>query len=362
MDTMAFLLGIRVSGIKSIEKTIKIDFYGKSVNKHFNPQKYKVKGIYGENGAGKSAIITAIEIAKELIFNENYLRDPQKILLLKELINKKTEKLTVSFEFLTNIETLLIYEYEITLLLEDGDIIVESEALRYKENNSNNKQRIVFECERGEFINLIISEEMRQIVIDRSRNLLLKQSALYSCFSILGKDERLSIPSNILYPIIFFLMLNTHFDKEDKHKDYYHKRKIESLKNMNISAEKMIEEYLNGIATDEGNIPISIFEQYQKNVKRLERFVKLFKPDLKKIDIERKENNGFYKCELLMDYGDYRVNKEFESTGIKKIMDLYNMFSIASTGGIVFIDELDSNINDIYLCKIIEYFKYFGKK
>ena len=55
------------------------------------------------------------------------------------------------------------------------------------------------------------------------------------------------------------------------------------------------------------------------------------------------------------------MNKEFESTGIKKIIDLYSMFVLASRGAIVFIDELDSNINDVYLCKIIEYFKYYGK-
>ena len=48
-------------------------------------------------------------------------------------------------------------------------------------------------------------------------------------------------------------------------------------------------------------------------------------------------------------------------TGIKKIIELYDAFVQASNGFIVFIDEMDSNINDIYLCKIIEYFKYYGK-
>ena len=29
--------------------------------------------------------------------------------------------------------------------------------------------------------------------------------------------------------------------------------------------------------------------------------------------------------------------------------------------GIVFVDEMDSNLNDVYLCKLIEYFMYYGK-
>ena len=62
-----------------------------------------------------------------------------------------------------------------------------------------------------------------------------------------------------------------------------------------------------------------------------------------------------------LNYGEYSINKEFESTGIKKLIRLFDCFVLASEGGIVFIDEMDSNLNDVYLCKIIEYFMYYGK-
>lgn len=29
--------------------------------------------------------------------------------------------------------------------------------------------------------------------------------------------------------------------------------------------------------------------------------------------------------------------------------------------GIVFVDEMDANLNDVYLCRLIEYFMYYGK-
>lgn len=50
MDNSLYLLSVSVSGIKSIEKLVSISFYKKGIDKNFNPEKYRVKAIYGENG------------------------------------------------------------------------------------------------------------------------------------------------------------------------------------------------------------------------------------------------------------------------------------------------------------------------
>ncbi len=355
MDFVAYLLNMRITGIKCIEKEIRIDFYGKNIDKDFNPEKYRIKGIYGENGSGKSAIVAAVDIVRRFIFEENYLRDIQQQSLLNELINKKNKEFVFCCEFITNIESRLIFEYELRLRFEDSseEIYVAFESLKYKENSSKNKQKTLFICENGDFTELIVNEEMKQLIEDKTRNLLLKQSALFSIFSIQSdNNDKKNIFMHYVYATIFFLMLRTHFDREDRHKDYLKKK---------TPMEKKIKELLMETNTGDSRVPIDSYKQYEEGIKRLEKFVRLFKPNLKKIDIERKENKGFYECELLMDYGEYRVSKEFESTGIKKIMDLYNVFELANLGSIVFIDELDSNINDIYLCRILEYFKYYGK-
>lgn len=363
MKMMTYLLNLRISGIKNIEKEIYISFFGKSINKSFNPEKYKIKGIYGENGSGKSAIITAVEIVKEFIFDDNYLRDSHKQLLLKELINKKSNELYFRCEFVTNIETRYIFEYEVKLVIDNNsnEINVANESLKYKINSSENKQRTIFNCAFGEFLELNLDEDLNQIIKLKTLNLLIKQSALGTVFFIIGKDDKHRMPKQWLYSVIFFLSLFAFCDKGDTHRDYYNKRRIEGLKKSNHSSEVLLKELWNSINTFDSKISISDYSAYEKKVKRLEKFVRLFKPDLKKIDIEKKENNGFYECELLFDYGDYRVNKEFESTGIKKIIDIYYALVLASNGAIVFIDELDSNINDIYLCKIIEYFVLYGE-
>ena len=67
MKNMVYLLNMSVAGIKSIKEEVRLDFYKKNVDKTFNPAKYRIKAVYGENGSGKSAIITAVSIFQNII-------------------------------------------------------------------------------------------------------------------------------------------------------------------------------------------------------------------------------------------------------------------------------------------------------
>ncbi len=68
MENMCYLLNISVSGIKCIKEEVRLNFYKKTIDKDFNPERYRVKAIYGENGSGKSAIVTAVKIFQDVIF------------------------------------------------------------------------------------------------------------------------------------------------------------------------------------------------------------------------------------------------------------------------------------------------------
>lgn len=362
MEKMIFLLNMSISGIKNIEKEIEIDFYGKKVNKDQEVNRNNVKGIYGENGTGKTAIITAVNIVKEFLFNDNYLRDSHNQALLRELINKNTQEFFFKCEFVTQVELFLIYEYEVHLVLDENDeVYVSYESLKYRKNSNKNKQITLFICKNGEFEALDTIESMQSVVIEKTRNLLTKQSALILIYMILEKDsDKDALSIYYVCPVLFFLLIYVYFDREDKHADFIKRNKLNELKN-NLSADELIKELLKEMPANEKRIQKRDYSDYVKKIRRMERFVRLFKPDLKKIDIDRTEDKDYFECKLLMDYGSYRVDKEFESTGIKKIIELYDAFVQAANGFIVFIDEMDSNINDIYLCKLIEYFKYYGK-
>ena len=84
-----YLLEFKLNGIKNIEKEIAISFYKQDIRK-FNRENYNVKGIFGRNGIGKTAIIKGIEILRNIVLDSDYLI--LKSSLLNEIINKKIGK------------------------------------------------------------------------------------------------------------------------------------------------------------------------------------------------------------------------------------------------------------------------------
>lgn len=104
------------------------------------------------------------------------------------------------------------------------------------------------------------------------------------------------------------------------------------------------------------------YDKYEKRIDQLKNFLRIFKPDLEDILIDKKDySEECFSLNLIMNYGEYKVNAEFESTGIKKLIKLYSYFQMMVEGGIVFIDEMDANLHDVYLCALLEYLMENGK-
>ena len=365
-----YLLNISMSGIKCIKKSISLDFYGKAVNKNFDPEQYKVKGIYGENGVGKSAIITGIAIYKNLLLKDNYLGESNVQKKLHELINKVSKTLKISCEFvISGTDGINIFYHEIELVQDQNEsYVIKHELLQLKHNNSKNMYKTIYETRDGILVMLSHLDENAELNIrNRSMNLISRQTLLSLVIAKaveLRDDLGEQFFDICLMVAAFGLMLSTHFDKEDEHELYFQQLRIEQLKGENTEEKDYINELekMMLISTKKPRrIPKDYYKEFTKYTKQLTGFIKVFKRDLKSIDIKKQENGDVYECELNLNYGKYSVNEEFESTGIKKLIELFNSLMIASFGGIVFIDELDSNINDVYLCRLIEYFMYYGE-
>lgn len=103
------------------------------------------------------------------------------------------------------------------------------------------------------------------------------------------------------------------------------------------------------------------YDDYAKKINGMTKFIRIFKSDLVDILIDKKDMGDSYKCSLIFDYGNYTVDSDFESTGIKKLMRLYSYFQAVDQGNIVFIDELDANLHDVYLCRLLEYVSEYAK-
>ncbi len=370
MERYFYLLTLDICGIKNIANPIHLDFYKKTINKDFNPEKYKIKAIYGENGSGKTAIITAVKLLRTLILNKSYLADNETQKSLVEIINKRTRKGYIACEVYVDIEDYKqILYYSIAFAIkEDGRVYITEEKLKQKNGNySKNAYIPVFETKDGVLIRFS-NDNAFDFVKQKTMNLLDKQSLSACLFAMKDFMEFVRVKEVFLTIFVLQLFAGSVFvciDRADIHtnppfsteKAWIGEDAPDMLERE--MRKQMQWEMLQG-AERNVLVPKVFYDIYKERITRLKMFIQIFKPELVDIEIEKKDYNQFYQCNFKMVYEDYTLDREFESRGIKKLMGLFDYLDGANNGYIIFIDELDSNINDVYLDKIIEFFKLYG--
>lgn len=377
-----FLVSYRVKGIKNFEEEVSLSFYKKTITKPIDIGNYNVKGIYGMNGSGKSAIISSVNILRNLLINENYLNIPIVQSSLDEIINKKIEELHIGTKFLlkANEDRAYLYEYEVVLKKNNfGKYVIDSEQLSYKNAFSKKDEFIpVFKVKKGEieYINtedIVLENEFRE----KTKN-LLSNSSISSLFLMKFNHNKIktvivaSISGGTIVLLWYSFNMYVYMDQSDNHTDYF----VNDINDiLNKNSEKNIKihdvqmnllnisdiQNLSIFSCKTNTIPVDKYEAYKDFVKKLKKFIQIFKPELKDIEIERKDKGVDYVCSLNMVYEGFSINSEFESTGIKKLIKLYAYLQEMVQGGIVFIDELDSNLHDVYLCALLEYLMDYGQ-
>lgn len=375
MKNVIYLLNISVSGIKCIKNEVRLNFYKKTVDKNFDPEKYRVKAVYGENGSGKSALVTAIKIFQNLFVNSNYLSESGTQSFLDEMVNKTTRTFWFECEFFINAKKhKAVYNYKVSLgKNKKGLYEIQSEILKSKKGGyANNNYQIVYETQSGKIQQISCNDITRGLIEEITANLLTTRPL--ASLIIANADKVVEIEAHhsdkcflraIIYESLLSLRIQIYLGEEDQHDWYFLRKRLrESGSDQDIFVEGLLGQgnaFHTVWGVNEKFVDKKNFGEYKDRVMRLTQFIKIFKPDLVSVEIDAKEDGEQYVCDLNLNYGDYQINKEFESTGIKKLIRLFDCLSFASTGGIVFVDEMDANLNDVYLCKLIEYFMYYGK-
>lgn len=342
-----FMLSFKVNGIKNIEKEIEINFYSKTL-KRFNPCGSNVKGIFGPNGIGKTSIIKGMDILRKISLNDNYFTNDFNIIILDKIINKKIEKANIEVEFLL-IKNKKKYKYihNITIARNSPkEIKILFEKIGKKDPNTD---QVVGEIliENGIIKNdSLHKDDLKNEIIDITKNLLEKRSIINIVKSSILKSIDLE---NIYY---FYKKLHIKIDREDSHLGY-------ALMDNPLKDDVPFNDPIGNYDMIISKNNLQIFEDYY--LKRMAKFLKIFKPNLKNIEYEKKEGKEEYYINILFVYGDYKVDYEFESMGIKNLFRLFIYFGALSDGDIVVIDEIDTSIHDIYLNKLIEFFAVDGK-
>lgn len=371
MSPTIYILTLKICGIKNIETPIELEFYKKTINKDFNPDQYKVKAIYGENGSGKTAIITSVKLLQNLLLNKSYLADNDNQNFLIEIVNKKTKKGFVQCEvYVDDGDEKHIFNYYVAFeVREDNRFYITEEKFKLKNGNySKNKYSTIYETKNGSLVKFG-DKKMYIFFKEKTQNLLDKQTFFTCIFDIKDIPEEFQnneLMMQLFLLLLFAMSLQVSIDEADNHSDYGLRQRLQNITENDM--EKTGFDFINqinkkilGTRENEMLIPKIMYEIFEEKISKMYLFIQIFKPELCAIEIEKKDYDQNYKCSLRMVYENYSLDYEFESSGIKKLMNLFYYLDAASNGLIVFIDELDSKINDVYLDKIIEFFVLYGK-
>ena len=378
-----FLVNYSVKGIKTLDKLVSLSFYKKIISGNTDTQGYNVKGIYGMNGSGKSGIVTSVDILRNILTNPGYLNNPIVQKNLDAIINKKLGELYIEVDFISEFsDPLMYYRYILTLSKDKiGKYNISYEKLSSKKATSKkDSMETIFEVIDGEMHSIADKRDslLREVILQKTINLLGNTSmcALFYEKILLPKLHKNLEYRDLIYVglatlFIFGKKLHVYLDKSDDHRDYFVKSSIQYISEVEKSDTDMdllLNHFfeidigrLNVITVTENVVPKDMYEYFQSTVANLYEFIRIFKSDLKDIEIDRKESQEAYICSLLMVYDAYKIHAEFESTGIKKLIKLYAYIREMVQGGIVFIDEFDSNLHDVYLCALLEYLMEYAE-
>ena len=367
MNIKIFLNKLVINGAKNIDKPVEFFFSNKTIKKEEDFSNSRIKAIYGPNGSGKSAIVSAMYIYKRLINSLNGINDNFFSNFILEVINKNTKSLLIDVVFTIIDSKPKSYSHHIELGFNDSNsLIIKRETISLLKGNTikdDNFIRLV-NIENGELKEL---KNEKNHLLDttslyiNSLNLLSSQSITTIFLKLLNSKEYICnklIYDSLLSILLFANNLEVELNKEDEHFDYITTKINNKLDNKEKN--KSIDIY--SLSTNNRDkVNVKDIEKYEDNIKGLCKYIKIFKPDLSEIIIDKKINDELYYCDKIFVYGKKKINVEFESTGIKKLVKMYSVLKSCANGSIAFIDEMDANLHDVYFSKLIEFFKLDSK-
>lgn len=359
------LLQFSTYGIKNIEDLITIDLANQTIENGI--QKINnVKGIFGYNGAGKSALMSSINYYNKIVCVPNYLMQIETKENLNKLINyiKKEFYISMIFEFAKNI----VIKHSIKLSLDSvmNDYVISEENVSLSSGRTlNDKYKVAFEKKENE---IIVDEKLKGDDYDYVFNQDLKYNSIVQIAlqKIIEKKRDDNSPMSLFENLVLKIYscinnIDVYLQDSDLHRNYKVDKKV--INDLIAQTEELKQKKENWIDvyTSDAIISKENYNIYKKENEKLEKFIRYFKPELVRIELIPFEDGSVYHVRKLFVYKDYNVELEFESSGIKQLVTLFSYLEKCAKGKTVFIDEIDTNINAVYFEKMVSFFKKYGK-
>lgn len=369
MKLHSFLMSMTISGVKNISSPVTISFIKSKNLKRFDPTHDRVRAIYGPNGSGKTAITTGIWLVRALLLTPGFLFSLGEE-YFANVLNKDHPAFSFSADFCLVSEKKAdepgvnaVYRYSIEIDGSDiSDVHIVQESLGCLKGRYGKEPTFlpVFKTYDGK---LTMFEGGHGKIKEEAQNIVRKESLLPLLLNHYQRNE-VKVPDNIAALIRFASQLIVITNHEDDHSAYFQisKKRFNELLSM---PEGQIKDMLRRSGSPASQSTYLIKKKdignFEKYLARKTKFIRLFKPDLKKIEYRKVEAKDYFECTEVLDYGSYSVSFDFESAGIQKLMGLYSALDAAINGKIVFIDEIDTSISGPYLQKLVEFMNEYGQ-
>lgn len=365
------IVKIETCGMKGISKPVSIEFENQTISSSvFDNQ--SIKAIYGPNGSGKTSLIMSVDVYKNICLDSSYLYS--NAATLKKLINKKTRQFvfTVYFES----EGKKAFCHSIIIDATSYKPFIKSESLGVITGRTINEDiKTVIKTENGKLVfygdthkeghdrfDNVIKNAVNKLSEYRSVITLMTDRIFYSDMtSIEGKLTDNIVLNTMLKTYLFANDIVVYLADIDRQREITWDSLADFVSDNQMKLYEKDEPNKPFVVSSSTIVPRNLYKWYEKQIEKTARFIKLFKPELNNIRIIKVSYGDSYQCRLEMVYDDYSIDYEYESAGIKNLIEMFVCFEHTSKGGISFIDEIDVNINETYLEKMLSYFVKYGK-
>lgn len=347
------LLQFSVCGVKNIDKEITIELTKQdgSISSKTN----HIIGVFGYNGAGKTALIIGMDIYKNVVTNSLYLTNLEVAETIKKLTNFTTQTIRVSVTFRSNEKKV----YKHIIEIRKSKIIKEIIYLM-NEKNFADKGKTLISIRDGKLLECSLCDSS---LLNKIKSLITRHMSMTLSFAMKDINDSENNIKNDEVRLALFMIFDFAYNINICLKEKYYK----TINFLNRNKSRNLTKYFLKIfsSDNEKESTKNNINSRNKNaldINKLKKFIRIFKPTL--CDI--KANELFIKSgsfnDLMFSYdGKNYVAFENESSGIKQLTTIFDSLLKCADGQIAFINEIDSNIHPIYFEKLIEYFLNYGK-
>lgn len=347
------LLKFSFYGLKNIEKPITLDFFNEYPSKKALENESHIKTLYGPNGSGKTGVCLALYYYKMLNTNNRFLATDE-AKAFQATINKKTKKFHVEVTYYISLEDVkkpIKMLHILDVSNSGGQLVLKTDEL-YSLGRRNEKTPFYLYSKEKGFYLKPDHEFCNQEISDLLSSVPMKCFARKKARSINADDIK---GITFFSPIAFSTCLLIEFCERKDSPFHFINMATRSF-GMIKSRSSITYDFNDAIGFDE------IYnkqdkEQYEKRITRLYYFIKKMKPDL--VCIKHKDykiSPELIGVNLLFVYNEYQVGFKLESSGVKKIVRLFDVFDAANEDTVAVLDEIDADIHDVFLSNLIDYY------